>query len=110
MPTILCPLTPPSAFCSAMRALNPAGAWLNSEEPSPVSDVIMAIVIGEPEAPRSPSRVLATPPATLAISVASAQMRQDGQSQPAQCIRDGIRMSVCPSPKMPPGRCAQGYA
>ena len=45
MPEILCPFTPPSAFCSAMRALNPAGAWLNSDAPSPVSEVIMAMVM-----------------------------------------------------------------
>ena len=46
MPTILCPLTPPSAFCRAMRALKPAGALLNSDEPSPVSEVIITRVIG----------------------------------------------------------------
>ena len=33
MPLILWPFTPPSAFCSAMRALKPAGAMLNSEAP-----------------------------------------------------------------------------
>ena len=49
MPESLWPLTPPSAFCRAMRALNPAGAGLNSEDPGPVSEVIMARVIGGPE-------------------------------------------------------------
>ena len=34
IPVSLCPLTPPSAFCSATRALNPAAAWLNSEAPA----------------------------------------------------------------------------
>jgi hypothetical protein len=50
-PEILWPWIPPSAFCSATRALNPAAAWLNSEEPGPVSEVIMARVIGVPVAP-----------------------------------------------------------
>src|SRR6202044_3396714 len=48
-PTILWPFTPPSAFCMAIRALNPTGALLNSDEPSPVSDVIKAMVMGASE-------------------------------------------------------------
>ncbi len=49
MPESLWPLTPPSAFCRAMRALNPAGAEVNSDDPGPVSEVIMARVIGAPD-------------------------------------------------------------
>ena len=48
-----------------MRALKPAGAWLNSEEPSPVSDVIMTIVSGEPDAPAV--AVPASKPATVVV-------------------------------------------
>src|ERR1700693_1376053 len=49
MPESLWPLTPPSAFCRAMRALNPAGAVLNWEDPGPVNEEIMARVIGVPD-------------------------------------------------------------
>ncbi len=38
--TSLCPLTPPSAFCRAIRALNPAGDVPFSDAPSPVRSVM----------------------------------------------------------------------
>ena len=60
-----------------MRASNPTAAWLNSEAPGPVSDVIMAMVIGGsdavaavPAAPNTPApSTPAVPAATAAASV-----------------------------------------
>ena len=70
---ILCPSIPPSAFCSAMRASKPAGAWLNSDAPSPVSEVIMTMVTGEPDAaaPAVPAATVARPAPALSASPAN---------------------------------------
>jgi hypothetical protein len=81
VPTSLCPFTPPSAFCIAIRALNPAAAWLNSADPGPVSDVIIARVIGVPDVaapavPESaPSAPAVIPPAINAARPTRASRR-----------------------------------
>src|SRR5271167_199504 len=48
--TSLCPLTPPSAFCMSMRALKPAGESPSWVAPSPVTEVMYAMVMGDPVA------------------------------------------------------------
>src|ERR1700722_11161890 len=76
-PVILWPSIPPSTFCRAMRALKPAGALLNSDEPSPVSEVIITRVMGEPDAaaaPAVPAARLVTPAAAANASAASANL------------------------------------
>ena len=72
-PVILWPSMPPSAFCMAMRALKPAGALLNSDEPSPVSEVIITMVMGAPDAaaPAVPPARLVTPMPAVKASAAS---------------------------------------
>ena len=72
-PVILWPLTPPSAFCIAMRELKPTAAWLNSEDPSPVSEVIMTTVNGAPDvaAPAVPPARLVMPAAAVIANAAS---------------------------------------
>ena len=77
-PLILWPSMPPSAFCSAIRALKPAGALLNSDEPSPVSEVIMTRVMGEPDAAAP-----ATPPPARLVMPTPAVKRERRQPQPA---------------------------
>ena len=78
-----------------MRALKPAGALLNSDDPSPVSEVIMTMVMGEPDA---------AAPATPTGQARDADARGAGerrQPQPALCLLDTFPMVLT----FPPQKC-----
>ena len=88
---------PPSAFCSAIRALKPAGALLNSDDPSPVSEVIMTMVMGEPDAaaPAVPPARLVTPTPAVNASAASPNL--------PLCLPDAFPMVLSfPPQNVPP--------
>ena len=58
-----------------MRASNPAADWLNSEAPGPVSDEIMAMVIGGSDAPEAVPVAPSTPAVPAATAAASVNRR-----------------------------------
>ena len=57
-----------------MRASKPAGDVLNSDAPSPVNEVIMTMVSGEPDAAAAPAAVAPSVPATPTIPASSSSV------------------------------------
>ncbi len=95
-PLILWPSIPPCAFCSAIRALKPDGALLNSDDPSPVSEVIMTRVMGEPDA----AAPATAPPARVVMPTPAVNARAASPNLPL-CLPDAFLM-LFPPQEVPP--------
>lgn len=75
----------PATFCSTMRGSKPAGDVLNSETPSPDTEVIMTMVSGEPDGVVAP----AVPP-TMPVTAAGVEYERSG-SQFAQMLAQRVK-------------------